>query len=102
MSFTPSCDTHSFVPLVTNVTLFPHAFSPQGLLELNLVPEEWGGNTPMVPISAKKGTGDCFMPGFSASFDYSIMLLVVSQLRGNLVCAHQREEGHGLALLSGF
>jgi translation initiation factor IF-2 len=29
----------------------------QGLLELNLVPEEWGGNTPMVPVSAKKGTG---------------------------------------------
>jgi translation initiation factor IF-2 len=29
----------------------------QGLLELNLVPEEWGGTTPMVPISAKKGTG---------------------------------------------
>ncbi|WIA43897.1 hypothetical protein OEZ86_010304 [Tetradesmus obliquus] len=29
----------------------------QSLLELNLVPEEWGGNTPMVPISAKKGTG---------------------------------------------
>eukprot|EP00879_Flechtneria_rotunda_P023819 GHRR01025222.1.p1 GENE.GHRR01025222.1~~GHRR01025222.1.p1 ORF type:complete len:520 (+),score=181.23 GHRR01025222.1:409-1968(+) len=29
----------------------------QGLLELNLVPEEWGGNTPMVPISAKKGIG---------------------------------------------
>lgn len=29
----------------------------QGLLELNLVPEEWGGNTVMVPISAKKGTG---------------------------------------------
>jgi hypothetical protein len=32
----------------------------QGLLELNLVPEEWGGNTPMVPISAKKGTGEGF------------------------------------------
>lgn len=31
----------------------------QGLLELNLVPEEWGGNTPMVPISAKKGQGAC-------------------------------------------
>ncbi|KAF6256183.1 hypothetical protein COO60DRAFT_1296299 [Scenedesmus sp. NREL 46B-D3] len=29
----------------------------QSLLELNLVPEEWGGNTVMVPISAKKGTG---------------------------------------------
>jgi translation initiation factor IF-2 len=29
----------------------------QGLLELNLVPEEWGGNTPMVPVSAKKGVG---------------------------------------------
>jgi translation initiation factor IF-2 len=29
----------------------------QGLLELELVPEEWGGNTAMVPISAKKGTG---------------------------------------------
>jgi hypothetical protein len=29
----------------------------QELLELNLVPEEWGGNTPMVPVSAKKGTG---------------------------------------------
>lgn len=31
----------------------------QGLLELNLVPEEWGGNTPMVPVSAKKGQGTC-------------------------------------------
>ncbi len=30
----------------------------QGLLELNLVAEEWGGNTPMVTISAKKGTGE--------------------------------------------
>ncbi len=30
----------------------------QSLLELNLVPEEWGGNTVMVPISAKKGTGE--------------------------------------------
>ncbi len=29
----------------------------QELLELSLVPEEWGGNTPMVPVSAKKGTG---------------------------------------------
>ncbi|KAG2442199.1 hypothetical protein HYH02_009685 [Chlamydomonas schloesseri] len=29
----------------------------QELLELNLVPEEWGGNTPMCPVSAKKGTG---------------------------------------------
>lgn len=29
----------------------------QELLELNLVPEEWGGKTPMVVISAKKGTG---------------------------------------------
>jgi translation initiation factor IF-2 len=29
----------------------------QGLLELNLVPEEWGGQTPMVDISAKKGIG---------------------------------------------
>jgi translation initiation factor IF-2 len=29
----------------------------QGLLELELVPEEWGGTTTMVPISAKKGTG---------------------------------------------
>lgn len=29
----------------------------QELLELNLVPEEWGGTTPMVPVSAKKGTG---------------------------------------------
>jgi hypothetical protein len=29
----------------------------QGLLELNLVPEEWGGTTPMVAVSAKKGTG---------------------------------------------
>lgn len=29
----------------------------QGLLELNLVPEEWGGNTPMVAVSAKKGVG---------------------------------------------
>jgi len=29
----------------------------QELLELNLVAEEWGGNTPMVPVSAKKGTG---------------------------------------------
>ncbi|KXZ43734.1 hypothetical protein GPECTOR_81g182 [Gonium pectorale] len=29
----------------------------QELLELNLVPEEWGGNTTMVPVSAKKGTG---------------------------------------------
>lgn len=29
----------------------------QELLELNLVPEEWGGNTPMVAVSAKKGTG---------------------------------------------
>ncbi|KAF5827343.1 P-loop containing nucleoside triphosphate hydrolase protein [Dunaliella salina] len=27
------------------------------LLELNLVPEEWGGNTPMVLVSAKKGEG---------------------------------------------
>ena len=26
----------------------------QELLELNLVPEEWGGNTPMVLVSAKK------------------------------------------------
>lgn len=30
----------------------------QGLLELGLVPEEWGGNTPMVNVSAKKGTGE--------------------------------------------
>lgn len=29
----------------------------QGLLELGLVPEEWGGTTPMVNVSAKKGTG---------------------------------------------
>jgi translation initiation factor IF-2 len=29
----------------------------QELLELSLVPEEWGGSTPMQPISAKKGTG---------------------------------------------
>ncbi|GAX79512.1 hypothetical protein CEUSTIGMA_g6953.t1 [Chlamydomonas eustigma] len=29
----------------------------QELLELNLVAEEWGGNTTMVPVSAKKGTG---------------------------------------------
>lgn len=29
----------------------------QGLLDMNLVPEEWGGSTPMVAISAKKGTG---------------------------------------------
>lgn len=29
----------------------------QGLLELDLIPEEWGGKTPMVPLSAKKGTG---------------------------------------------
>ncbi len=29
----------------------------QELLELNLVAEEWGGSTPMVPVSAKKGTG---------------------------------------------
>ncbi|GFR51954.1 hypothetical protein Agub_g14476 [Astrephomene gubernaculifera] len=29
----------------------------QELLELNLVPEEWGGNTPVLPVSAKKGTG---------------------------------------------
>ncbi|GIL67209.1 hypothetical protein Vafri_20631 [Volvox africanus] len=29
----------------------------QELLELNLVPEEWGGSTPMVSVSAKKGTG---------------------------------------------
>jgi len=29
----------------------------QELLELNLVPEEWGGNTAMVNVSAKKGTG---------------------------------------------
>ncbi|KAG2490006.1 hypothetical protein HYH03_011472 [Edaphochlamys debaryana] len=29
----------------------------QELLELNLVPEEWGGSTPMVPVSAKKGNG---------------------------------------------
>jgi hypothetical protein len=37
-------------------TLF-HFLYPQELLELNLVPEEWGGQTPMVPVSAKKGTG---------------------------------------------
>jgi translation initiation factor IF-2 len=29
----------------------------QQLTELELVPEEWGGKTPMVAISAKKGTG---------------------------------------------
>ncbi|GFH22176.1 Tr-type G domain-containing protein, partial [Haematococcus lacustris] len=29
----------------------------QELLELNLVAEEWGGSTPMVAVSAKKGTG---------------------------------------------
>lgn len=29
----------------------------QELTEQNLVPEEWGGKTPMVAISAKKGTG---------------------------------------------
>ncbi|KAG1676523.1 hypothetical protein FOA52_000066 [Chlamydomonas sp. UWO 241] len=29
----------------------------QELLELELVPEEWGGTTPMVSVSAKKGTG---------------------------------------------
>jgi translation initiation factor IF-2 len=29
----------------------------QELLELNLVPEEWGGSTPMQTVSAKKGTG---------------------------------------------
>jgi len=29
----------------------------QELLELNLVAEEWGGTTPMVAVSAKKGTG---------------------------------------------
>ncbi|GLC47031.1 hypothetical protein PLESTB_001437200 [Pleodorina starrii] len=29
----------------------------QELLELSLVPEEWGGSTPMVPVSAKKGSG---------------------------------------------
>jgi len=29
----------------------------QELTEVDLVPEEWGGKTPMVPISAKKGIG---------------------------------------------
>lgn len=29
----------------------------QGLLELGLVPKEWGGEIEMVPVSAKKGTG---------------------------------------------
>ncbi|BDA49072.1 Translation initiation factor IF-2 [Coccomyxa sp. Obi] len=29
----------------------------QGLSEVGLLPEEWGGQTPMVPISAKKGDG---------------------------------------------
>lgn len=29
----------------------------QELLGLNLVAEEWGGTTPIVPVSAKKGTG---------------------------------------------
>ncbi len=31
----------------------------QSLLELELVPEEWGGSVPVVPVSAKKGTGEC-------------------------------------------
>ena len=37
--------------------LNPPPHPPQELLELNLVPEEWGGSTPMCPVSAKKGTG---------------------------------------------
>ena len=31
--------------------------SKQSLTEVDLVPEEWGGKTPVVPISAKKGDG---------------------------------------------
>jgi hypothetical protein len=60
--------THSFlqaaeVPIVVAINKIdkPGADverAKQGLLELNLVPEEWGGNTPMVPVSAKKGQGE--------------------------------------------
>ena len=35
----------------------PPSLPFQELLELNLVAEEWGGTTTIVPVSAKKGTG---------------------------------------------
>ena len=42
----------------------------QELTEHGLLPEEWGGKTPMVPISAKKGSGvDALLETVRGSFE---------------------------------
>ena len=48
---------HPVPPLAPPTCNSPPLLPFQELLELNLVAEEWGGTTTIVPVSAKKGTG---------------------------------------------
>lgn len=62
----------------------------QELLELNLVPEEWGGKTPMAIISAKKGTGveDLLTTILWVAEEQQLMANPKRAARGTVIEAH--------------
>lgn len=73
----------------------------QGLLELNLVPEEWGGNTPVVPISAKKGTGvdDLLTQVLWVAEEQQLVANPVKPAAGTVIEAHMDKKKGAVATL---
>eukprot|EP00882_Tetradesmus_deserticola_P033206 GHRQ01037912.1.p1 GENE.GHRQ01037912.1~~GHRQ01037912.1.p1 ORF type:complete len:204 (+),score=119.62 GHRQ01037912.1:193-804(+) len=73
----------------------------QSLLELNLVPEEWGGSTVMVPISAKKGTGiDDLLEAVALVAEEKQLMANASKLAaGTVIEAHLNKQRGPVATL---
>ncbi|EFJ46366.1 hypothetical protein VOLCADRAFT_93234 [Volvox carteri f. nagariensis] len=71
------------------------------LLELNLVPEEWGGSTPMVPVSAKKGTGvpDLLTQLLWVAEERQLMSNPIRPARGSVIEAYLDKKKGSVATL---
>ncbi len=68
----------------------------QGLVKLEVVPEEWGGDTPFVPVSAKTGMGiDALLDAVSIQAEVMELSAVVEGRAAGVVVESTLDKGRG-------
>ena len=68
----------------------------QGLGNLEVIPEEWGGDTPFVPVSAKTGMGiDALLDAISVQAEVMELTAVVDGAASGVVIESSLDKGRG-------